>query len=102
MNEYLLILGGIFVVIVSADIAYGYTAQDCADEWFSDIKAHCFIPLIFNNQLEIIDKLDWNNCVISHKATWGYLYDSQPKAFEVYNGKDNTYTELVKSCGEMP
>ena len=63
-------------------------------------KIDCFLIIIQQND-QIIEKLNWNNCAMQYKNTYGY---NDPDNISVWSDKaiaDN-YKELVKFCGEMP
>lgn len=53
---------------------------------------------ILKNQRLIIEKLDWNNCAISHKDARGFGH------INVWTNEDTArnYEDLVKLCGERP
>ncbi len=60
---------------------------------------------ILQTQSLLMDKIDWNNCAIAHKATRSYVYMNNPddEWFQPYQLQTAyTYNDLVEYCGEIP
>ena len=62
----------------------GAEREECTK--FLYMKSDCF-DLIVKQNYDIIDKLDWNNCVLLYKEAEQYHPPNE---------------DLIESCGEMP
>lgn len=60
---------------------------------------------ILQSQSLLMDKIDWNNCAISHKATRSYVYMDNPdtswgQPYQLQTAFTNN--DLIEYCGEKP
>lgn len=60
---------------------------------------------ILQSQSLLMDKIDWNNCAISHKGSRSYVYMDNPdtswgQSYQLYTAYTNN--DLIKYCGERP
>ncbi len=73
-----------------------YTENDTICNYFS-LTHDCFNELYEQNQ-QIIKKLDWSNCVAFHKNTLGY----HPPQLKVFEFVGTSSAKLIEHCGEPP
>lgn len=97
MNKLAIIgltLLGIGIIMFEVDMVLGDSLDRdlCKGQFAQDVD--CFNIIIDQNE-SIIEKLDWNNCILKHKDSHGY---SPPEQGWV----SINYDDLVKLCGEMP
>ena len=88
---------------VSIAIVYGHTGECNPDMqiWEKHFQLLCWVVEIHEQNELIIDKLDWNNCAISHKDTHGYTY-KHGSFMSPIDDNANNYEQLIYLCGEMP
>lgn len=94
----------LFSLAILPLIGLGYAEEGKCEYnvWNVNQFTKCYLPLIYDQNEQIIEKLDWNNCAISYKDTWQYeYYRSGPSIWDTEITATN-FKELVEFCGEMP
>ncbi len=85
----------VILFVVSVNVAYSNsTDRDLCqphNQLYWDID--CYSIIIHQND-QIIEKLDWSNCVLLNKKTVDY---KTPEWFFIQSHED-----LIRICGEMP
>ena len=68
---------------------------------FSHSGLYCHLKSIFNQNQQIIEKLDWNNCAISFKSSSHFYGD---KNVDIIGWEEVAHNnqELEEFCGERP
>jgi len=98
-NLKLLVFVGIVLLLVTFIIAFStapiYADGDCHDNTVH-ITLLCYIIMIHEQNQQIIEKLDWNNCVLLAKETQGY------NAPFVTGWSEQLPSDLMDECGDMP
>ena len=108
---FTVLVGGALVLALLSSVVYA-TGEGCApSEGFIVENYHdniiCYVVVIIDQNETIIEqndrieeKLDWNNCALSHKRTYGYTHD------EIWMSSstdgENNYKQLIEKCGAMP
>lgn len=101
-NWKVIIFLGIVILLVSLMIGMAFPPiyaehSGCHDieEGFDILKILCYVVDIWYQNERIIEKLDWNNCVILNKEAKDY--DAGYWGFNVQLPSD-----LMDECGDMP
>jgi len=85
------------------DIVFADKIDKCNEMdgyWSPHWTIICYVQEIRDQNKLIIEKLDWNNCVISHKSTWGYMFETS--WVKTSSSGITSYEKLTTVCGEMP
>ena len=82
-------------------VAFSHTPDDnvcLEDRFWEHQQTHCLYAIYEQNN-QIIEKIDWQNCVHKYKQTHGYsgVTDDIWKKEYAYN-----WETLVMYCGDMP
>lgn len=112
-TPYVLILGGILVLLITLIIIFttppiyaqlfGSTLISEKEE-IVDLDQSYHIAILQSQEL-LMEKIDWNNCAISHKGSRSYVYMDNPdtswgQPYQLYTAYTNN--DLIKYCGEIP
>ena len=91
------ILIALFLILAFMISLYFSPAYAMTDDSLFDFLLKIYSITIQNNAQneQIIEKLDWNNCAISHKSSFDYGYENTWK-------RANSYSDLVEKCGVQP
>lgn len=70
--------------------------DDC--QYVVEFYVRCFNIIIDQNR-QIIEKLDWQNCILKHKEARQY---DPPNDYAPNGWVTQSYYQLEQHCGEMP
>ncbi len=104
---------GILVLLITLVIAFAtppiyaqlFGSYITPQEEVEIASDHNYHVAILTSQALLMEKIDWNNCAISHKATRSYVYmenpdDSWGQPYQLQTAY--TYNNLIEECGEIP
>jgi len=104
-TPYVLILGGLLVLLITLIIIF--TTPPIYAQLFGEIVDldQSYHVAILQSQSLLMEKIDWNNCAISHKGSRSYVYMDNPdtswgQSYQLYTAYTNN--DLIKYCGERP
>ncbi len=90
-RNVLLIIGGTILVLSLFGWALGDEQRISCGFW--DTLDWCLDNIMEQNE-SIIEKLDWQNCVLLANQSYGYQHNT--------SGLTITVTDINNLCGEMP
>jgi len=98
---FVVVMSAIFIIaLVSLLVMTAYGEDEKCEVNDRNIDILCYVINIYEQNNTIIEKLDWNNCALSHKKAFGYSFEE--KWITSSSDRSHNYKQLVEDCGEIP